>query len=190
MIGEVERERVDIKRVVLVAISIAGILSFALIAPNAVQLLKHVLPNKRKDRHYRYYVKTVTHRLEKKKLIRFVKNSRGQKCATLTPAGKRELKRYEMGKLTIPVPKRWDGKYRLIIFDIKEWKRSVRDKLRAWLEHLGFVRLQNSVWVYPHECREVITLLKSYFRIGKDVLYITADSIENDGWLKKRFNLV
>ena len=77
----------------------------------------------------------------------------------------------------------------MIIFDIKEWKRKTRDDLRQWLEHLGFVRLQNSVWVHPYPCREIIVLLKSNFKIGKEVLYITADEIENDGWLRREFNL-
>jgi len=77
-----------------------------------------------------------------------------------------------------------------VIFDIKEWKRGVRDELRNWLLHLGFVRLQNSVWVYPYDCEDILVLLKSNFKIGKEVLYITADKIENDYWLRKEFSLL
>lgn len=111
-------------------------------------------------------------------------------CAALTPKGKEELLKYQLKKSPIKKPKKWDKKYRVIIFDIKEWKRNTRNQLRKQLIDLGFIRLQNSVWVYPHDCQELIILLKSYFHLGKEVLYMTADSIENDKWLKKEFGLI
>ena len=54
---------------------------------------------------------------------------------------------------------------------------------------IGFVRLQDSVWVYPYDCEDLITLLKADFRVGKDVLYLIVDSIENDKYLRAEFNL-
>lgn len=41
----------------------------------------------------------------------------------------------------------WDGKYRLVIFDIPERNRVVRDTLRRKLKEFGFVGWQKSVWV-------------------------------------------
>ena len=122
-------------------------------------------------------------------LFFFSKNQQGQQVVRLTQKGKRELERYQQAVVSITKPKTWDGKFRLIIFDIKEWKRSSRDKLREWLMNLGFVRLQNSVWAYPYDCREIIVLLKANFRLGKEVLYLTADYLENDEWLRKFFGL-
>jgi len=107
----------------------------------------------------------------------------------LTDKGKSLLKEYKLQDLKIAQPKKWDGKYRVIIFDIKEWKRPIRDKLRRWFESLGLVRLQNSVWVYPHDCQEIIALLKANYKIGNEVLYMEVTHIENDGWLKKVFAL-
>jgi phenylacetic acid degradation operon negative regulatory protein len=43
--------------------------------------------------------------------------------------------------------KEWDGKYRLVFFDIPEKNRAVRDLLRSKLKELGFVGWQKSVWV-------------------------------------------
>jgi len=54
---------------------------------------------------------------------------------------------------------------------------------------IGFVRLQNSVWVYPYDCEDLVKLLKADFRIGREVLYVIADSIENDMWMRKEFSL-
>jgi len=107
----------------------------------------------------------------------------------LTPKGEALLTRYQFDNFTMPKPRRWDKKYRIIVFDIKETKRFVRDSLRTWLERLGFIQLQRSVWVYPYECQEIVTLLKAHMHVGKDVLYITADSIENDTWLRESFEL-
>ena len=78
----------------------------------------------------------------------------------------------------------------MLIFDVREERKSLRDKIRRTLIAIGFERLQYSVWVYPYDCEDLITLLKADFKIGKDLLYIISDSIENDTWLKKRFNLV
>lgn len=56
--------------------------------------------------------------------------------------------------------------------------------------HIGFLKLQDSVWIYPYDCEELVALLKADFRIGKDILYVIADSLENDGWIKRHFGLV
>lgn len=54
---------------------------------------------------------------------------------------------------------------------------------------MGFVRLQDSVWVYPYDCEDFINLIKTDFKIGKDLLYIVADKIEGDKSLVKFFKL-
>ncbi|HEY4476794.1 MAG TPA: CRISPR-associated endonuclease Cas2 [Candidatus Paceibacterota bacterium] len=181
--------RSRVKEVVLATLAIGGLVAFAVMAPNAVQLLKYVIKDERQRRDRLTYLRRVINSLVDKEMIVKVKDAKGQTLLRITECGKKELKRYLAHDLKIKRPRHWDGKYHLIIFDIKETKRIVRDELRKWLEHLGFKRLQNSVWVYPYECREVVVLLKSQFKIGKDVLYITADEVENDGWLRVHFNL-
>ena len=41
----------------------------------------------------------------------------------------------------------------------------------------------------PYDCEELIAMMKVELRIGKDILYIIADSVENDRWVRKQFNL-
>ena len=53
----------------------------------------------------------------------------------------------------------------------------------------GFLRLQDSVWVYPYDCEDFVALLKADLRLGREMLYIIAEKIENDGWLRQEFNL-
>ena len=94
------------------------------------------------------------------------------------------------GEAGIKKPKHWDGKWRIVIYDLKERKRGLRDKLRNTLASFGFIRLQHSVWIYPYDCEDLIMLIKADFKIGKDILYLIVEKVENDIWLKRSFGLL
>jgi phenylacetic acid degradation operon negative regulatory protein len=55
--------------------------------------------------------------------------------------------------------RRWDGRWRLILFDVPEARRSKRNKLRGYLRDRGFGYLQNSVWITPDPTSEQRALL-------------------------------
>jgi len=122
-------------------------------------------------------------------LIEMKVSANGKKYLSLTEAGRQRLSWYKLQDYKIVKPSRWDGKWRLYIFDIKEVRRSSRDYLRNCLRRIGFVRLQNSVWVYPYDCPELMLLIKTGMGIGKDALYLVVESIENDRWLRNEFSL-
>jgi DNA-binding transcriptional regulator PaaX len=113
----------------------------------------------------------------------------GQTFLRLTEKGERFAALMQEGELAPKKPRHWDGKWRLLIFDIPEGRRRVRGQIRETLVKLGFVRLQDSVWAFPYSCEDYITILKADLKIGKDVLYIIADQIENDAPLRSHFNL-
>lgn len=46
----------------------------------------------------------------------------------------------------------WDGKWRLVIFDIPEKRRQARNLLRGSLKKWGFVHWQKSVWASKKDC--------------------------------------
>lgn len=104
--------------------------------------------------------------------------------------GRAVLRQFENDGYQIKSPRKWDGKWRILIFDIREKRRGLREKIRNTLAAIGFVRLQDSVWVHPFDCEDVLLLLKADFKIGRDLLYIIADEIENDRWLLERFGLL
>jgi len=54
---------------------------------------------------------------------------------------------------------------------------------------LGFVRLQDSVWVFPYDCEDFVALLKADLKIGVAVLYLIVEQIENDKHLRAHFDL-
>lgn len=185
-----DKNQISFPRVILSVVAVAGLLAMAAVAPNAVQLIAKTPGFKtRREYNKNYYVNKTVEKLISRGLIERVKQYDGI-FIRLTPDGERELlnaklrKEVDQKKLD-----KWDGKWRMVIFDIKEERKKLREKIRNELIQFGFERLQNSVWVTPHDCEELIMLLKADFSIGKDVLYLLVDKIENDFWLRKKFDI-
>lgn len=180
-----------IGRVVLGAVGAVGILSIALAAPNIFQAV-HILKKRHGGGLYRRYqspayARKIVERLADQKMIAVFQKD-GETVMRLTDKGTRELLRYQLKEKSLE-KWHWDKKWRLLIFDIEEKRRFARDRIRENMQSFGFVKLQDSVWVYPYECEHIVTLLKAEYKIGKELLYIVAGEIENDGWLKKKFSL-
>ena len=108
---------------------------------------------------------------------------------TLTAKGVRVLREWGQREYAVPRPAKWDGKWRVIIFDVPEKRRLLRNKIRNTLKIIGFKQLQQSVWIYPYDCEDFITLLKSDFKIGKDLLYLIAEGVEYDRHLRDHFKV-
>jgi len=57
---------------------------------------------------------------------------------------------------------KWDGKWRLILFDVPEKRRSARDLLRSKLKQWSFIKFQQSVWATKKNCtNELRKFIKS-----------------------------
>lgn len=182
-----ERKKANIQKIILGSIATAGILSLALLAPNALQALKPLGLDK-KFKNFKNDTNRSLSRLLNAGLVLFIEKN-GKKYLKLTEKGKLKLMRLEQYNFKFKKPKKWDNKWRIVIFDIPQKRRLQRDNLRFTLKQIGFVRLQNSVWVYPYDCENLITLLKLDFKIGREILYIIADKIENDKILKECFKV-
>ncbi len=184
-------KRFPIGKIILSVIGVTALVSVALIAPNAIQMLKIFGFHKKRFDRQKYYINTATNKLYKGGLIKKITKANGEEFVMLTEKGRRALFKYEVEGLLKHKPAEWDGKYRLVIFDIKEKTRFSRDNLRYMLLKFGFIRLQNSVWIYPYPCEGAINLLRSNLDLdkGDEVVYMTVDSVENDEWLRKKFKL-
>lgn len=51
---------------------------------------------------------------------------------------------------------KWDGKWRLVIFDVPEKRRALRDLLRSKLKQWDFIYLQQSVWATKKDCTKAL----------------------------------
>jgi len=174
----------NIKKAVLTTIGAAGVIAMALAAPNTLQLLKYA-PAMRS--RYRSRAQRAIDRLIKQGYVQRTGNKKSQ--FELTSRGEALLTRLTLGEARYKPPERWDGKWRIVIFDIPEVRHLSRDHLRNFLQRIGFLMLQASVWVYPHDCEDLVMLLKTDYSLGKEVIYIIAEDIEGDWFLRKHFGL-
>jgi DNA-binding transcriptional regulator PaaX len=181
------RTRNKFEQAILFALKTGVFIGLAILAPNALKILKTFgwIPSLRDPK---YSLEKAVDRLKRKGLIVSDKKE-GNDFYKVTQKGKLYLWKYESQQFKIKKPKKWDKRWRLIIFDIPEKHRFQRDATRIMLQNIGCVCLQNSVWVYPYDCEEVVDLLKVNYEIGEEVLYIIAEKIEGDEKLKKHFKI-
>lgn len=85
----------------------------------------------------KYYLSKAINRIKEKGLLEYEKSK----------DSKRVLKLTNLGKEAIGIEGEWDGKYRVVVWDIPEKKRRLRDLLRRKLKEWKFMSLQKSVWV-------------------------------------------
>lgn len=182
-----EKVRVSIRRtklqeIILKTIATAGVISVALMAPNVIGAMGKlgILPYRRN----REVVKSAADRLKRKGLIKFEDGR-----YSLTALGDTVWQRWQLSGYKLGKQNKWDRKWRVIIFDIPEKKRKTRTEVRRIFTQAGLRRLQDSVWIYPHDCEDVIGLLKIELGVGKDILYMVVDQLENDRRLREEFDL-
>jgi phenylacetic acid degradation operon negative regulatory protein len=63
----------------------------------------------------------------------------------------------------------WDGKWRVVVFDIPEKLRKIRGAIRTHLKSLGMGRLQQSVWVSAYDIRWEVDLLAKQFNLTNNI---------------------
>lgn len=107
----------------------------------------------------------------------------------VTEKGKRQLLKYNIKTMTLNKPDVWDGKWRVVIFDVKEGKKSMRESLRRKMKQLEFYQLQKSVYVSPYPCEKEMSFIRQYYLIGGEVSYFLATDLEQEGFLIDKFSL-
>lgn len=109
----------------------------------------------------------------------------------LTEKGKLAALEYFLIKQLRIKNKKWDGKWRILIFDVPENFRKGRDALRWKIKKLGFYELQKSVFVIPYECKKEIDLVVDYFGLKAYVHYGILEIVDEktNQKLRKAFGL-
>ena len=134
-----------------------------------------------------YLLKRNLKRLQNQKVIEVVGKD-GQELIKLTRKGYTKYLKFTLEQLSLD-GKRWDGKWRIVIYDISKFKKSQTNAFRYILRYINFLPLQKSVYLTPYPCEEQITYLREYFDIGNEVLLIRADKIENEEIYRQYFGL-
>lgn len=179
----------QLRNAILISAYLALAVGMVVMMPNAVRLLKGmekiVGPSPRlKRRISQKYSELVAQGIFKRVAtsdgFQVVLTKKGQELA-----GGLALKE----QLRMATPRKWDQKWRVIMFDIWERRRNIRDRLRESLEEVGFVKIQNSVWAYPYPCEALLIFLRKSLKLGRSILYMVVDEIEHDDFLRRHFKL-
>lgn len=181
-----ERRLRSFQQAMLTAVVLGGVVVVAATIPNAARLLKY-FPGYKKGAKFNYQAKSALGRLVAKGLITFVEKD-GKRLARITEKGEL-IFQMETEKQAMTKKRKWDRRWRVVIFDIPERRKNIRDRLRLFMSEYGFARLQDSVWIYPYDCEDLITLAKTNFCIGADVLYMIVERLERDKYLREHFGL-
>lgn len=177
-----EVRRTKINKAVITTVATAGVITAVLVAPNVVGALARLgLINSAQKRQ------AAQNSFAKLVARGYIRVEDGK--ARLTQKGEKFAALMGEGKLKPKKPKKWDHKWRVLIFDVPERRKRTRDQVRRTLITIGFMRLQDSVWVYPYDCEDLLVLLKADLKIGKDLLYMIVDRIEHDAPLRLHFGL-
>lgn len=157
-----------------------------LLMPNIVQSL---------DKPLKALDKRLSERAREREIMRVVyyMKSRGYLAGEyehglqVTSAGRERLIRVEIKDTKITAPKKWDGVWRIIFYDIPESHRAGRQALVGTLRNIGCFQLQKSVWITPFACREVVERVAAYHDVDTYITYLEASYLDNAEPLIGRF---
>lgn len=174
-----ERHREQTQRIGLAVLGIvaaAGFVAAAAIVPG-IAAIGALLPRQSRWRQ-REHADRALKRLIRRGLVEEVQRGRiiGYQ---LTDQGRERLARRELKSAELTISRKWDGKWRLVTFDVPEKRRYLRDHLRIHLTRLGFYPLQKSVWLYPHPCEDVVRLIKVDLGLGRKVQCVAFKRFED-----------
>lgn len=133
-----------------------------------------------------YQLQSVLRSLEEQKLIQKTEDN-----FLITPKGIIKAKYLNLQKAEPCSKSEWDGRWRIVIFDIPEENRRARNIFRAILKRKGYIKLQNSVFICPFGDFDLLNEVRHEYGIEKFVNFLIAqtDEIENDENLLLRFGL-
>ena len=106
----------------------------------------------------------------------------------LTQKGKLLLAQLKLDELKIK-PKKWDGIWRLVSYDIPSEKKAVRNIFRRKLKLWGFKLVHKSLWVLPWQCENEVAALAHNYNLQENIITMTTKRPPMENRLKKIFGL-
>lgn len=179
-------ERYPYVKEILLILAAGTVISAAFLMPGVARLLS---PSVWQGREYkRNRLGQVLKRFRKQKIIEVVDTSEGP-IVRITQNGLMKALKYKLGEMKIKSKDTWDKKWRVVIFDIPEAKKRLRDEFREKLKQVGFYQLQKSVFVHAFPCADEIEFLRQVYRVDIDVTTIIASHIEGEDRIKDFFHI-
>jgi len=172
------------KKILLLALA-GGALVAVCMLPGMAILFKAFDANSSKER---FRIKRSVAAMEKQGLvIRVIKN--GKERLLVTGKGKEKTWSYLAEDMEIKPVKKWDKKWRILMFDIPETKSKIRREVSWKIKDIGMKSIQNSVFTSPFPCTKEIDKIAHHYNIKEFFIYAEADTIETNQDLIKYFGL-
>ena len=189
----VKAEKIDpTVKSVLILLGAGTFLAASIVFPGLPLILKPYLKQKHQDeikewkKFNQWRLRSVLKRMREQKLVEFVNNRKDQ-MIKITEGGKRRYLNYKLDEMEL-VPK-WDGKWRLIVYDIPNKFKNERDHFRLFLKKMKFLKLQKSVYLTPYKCEDEIEYLRQVLRVTDDIKVLKVSQLENDRAYREYFGL-
>ncbi len=171
---------------ILALASMPALVFFAAATGNAVQVFGKFKTSRRFTQEQ---IRDSVKYLKQQKLIEYVADKRDRTIVKITKKGKSKLREFDIELIKIKKPKKWDRKWRLVIYDLPLRFKKAREELRWKLKQLSFFQFQKSAWVFPYPCEDEIIYITDFYGIRNYIDILIAESVLNDGKLKKHFSL-
>lgn len=196
---EKKRRKEELYRALKKTGTAVGITLLALAALGGIVVIAAVAPKifsafGRRGRHRRYFdrdeINRHTEYLRRRKYIEVVKGREADTMEIkLTELGEEHLVKKAFGELKIIPQQKWDGIWRIIIFDIPEKRKWAREGFRQCLKRMGFYPLQKSAFVFPYPCKEEIAFLGRIYDSNNNIRFLETKVLSYDRDLKEYFAL-
>ena len=173
---------------VLLMIGAGAFIASAMLIPCLPLAAKPFISYKREQDYKKWQkfnlprLKWVLKRLESQKEIEV----KGEQVI-LTEKGKRKILKFNLGNLELR--KKWDGHWRIIIYDIPKHQKKESDYFRQLLKRIKCHQLQKSVYLTPYVCEDEIEYIKQLLGIGSSVKVLKVASLENEETYRKYFGI-
>lgn len=174
-------------KTILILAALGGAVAVAAVAPNIISAIGQ-------RKRYRRYFDSAEFRksVGYLKWRRYVEKTDGRKKQKteeikLTDLGARQIIKNALEELTLPKQKKWDKKWRLVMFDIPNRHKHARDGLRTRLKSIGFYQLQESVFVFPYQCKEEVDFCTYIYNVPEYVRFAETELLLEDNDLKEHF---
>lgn len=170
---------------ILSVVAVSGFLAAVVVAPGLVYIASLFLDRKYVPRQK--VNRSLKYALDRKWLQ--VERHKQKPRLILTELGKRRVAQRHYGLDAIPTPEKWDRKWRVVIFDIPNKRKQARDVLRQRFRILGLRQLQESVWIYPYPCAEIIHGLANLYLVSPYVRVLIVSHFDGEDEFLQKFNL-
>lgn len=176
----------------LMFLAIGGLAFGGAVVPGVLKALENIDLGEDKTGYTKKKISDALANLKRQKMIEIFRYDNQKVSVKLTNKGQERIREFSVDTITIFKPKKWDGKWRILIFDIPTRPKiynQARNALRQKIKELGFHQLQKSVWVFPYECEDEILFIAEIFEVEKYVEIVTAEKLLHEKNLRSIFEV-